>query len=43
MSRRPTQVCAVCGQGGHWVGYSPEHGEDRCINHLHDEEAPPND
>lgn len=31
------QVCAVCGQGGYWVGYSAPHGEDRCINHLHDE------
>lgn len=29
------QVCSVCGQGGYWVGYSAEYGEDRCINHLH--------
>jgi hypothetical protein len=21
--------------GGYWVGYSPEHSEDRCVNHLH--------
>lgn len=30
--------CAVCGQSGYWVGYSAEHGEDRCVNHRgHDD------
>lgn len=40
MSRRPKQTCAVCGMGGYWVGYSAEHGEDRCVNHLHTETIP---
>jgi len=34
MSRRPREVCAVCGQGGYWVGWSGEHGELRCANHV---------
>lgn len=38
MSRGRKPVCAVCGMGGYWVAYSPKHGEDRCINHLHTEE-----
>ena len=36
MSKANEQKCAVCGQGGYWVGYSAEHGEDRCTNHLND-------
>ena len=27
-------VCAVCGQGGFWVGYSLDFGEYRCANHI---------
>ena len=38
MSGRRRPVCAVCGMGGYWVAYSPEHGEDRCANHLAPEE-----
>lgn len=26
--------CTVCGQGGYWVGWSSEHGQYRCVNHL---------
>lgn len=28
------QTCVVCGTNGYWVGFSAEHGEDRCLNHL---------
>ena len=31
---REQQTCAVCGQGGYWVGWVGELGENRCINHL---------
>lgn len=35
MSRRPRpQACAVCGMTGYWVGFDPDAGEDRCLNHL---------
>lgn len=32
-------VCAVCGQGGYWVGVVPRLGETRCLNHLDDDAA----
>ena len=38
VSGRRKPVCAVCGMGGYWVAYSPVHGEDRCVNHLHTQE-----
>lgn len=28
------QTCAVCGQGGYWVGYDELAREDRCLNHV---------
>lgn len=27
-------ACAVCGQGGYWVGYDTSTDSDRCANHI---------
>jgi len=32
--------CAVCGESGYWVGFSPRHGEYRCANHASYRESP---
>jgi len=34
LEERAANVCAVCGQGGYWVGFQPAFGELRCANHV---------
>lgn len=39
MTKKERPVCAVCGQGGYWIGWLGEAQGYRCPNHLTVEES----